>query len=389
MNGLQRGVLTLLKNAISEDVRPLPEDFDWEAAYRICEQHNLLPAMYSGILACGANPGEALMQKLFQRYCRAVQICARQTREIKRICDAFENGDIDYMPLKGCNMRPRYPKPELRLMGDADILIRLEQYEKIIPIMESLGFDRKQESDHELIWESPSLFLELHKRVIPSYNDDYFAYYGDGWHLASLRDGCRYAMNPEDELIYLITHFAKHYRDGGIGCRHVMDLWIYMGCFPSIDTKYLEQELEKLQLLTFWRNVKKLLQVWFEDGVSDDVTDLMTDYLFDSGSFGSEESRLISGELRYGKRTITALSGRFLYIFRALFRPVSMLKKEYPVLEKALWLLPLVWLIRPFRKVFVERTSLGFHKRNLQTIHHANITQRQQMLHQVGLDFNF
>ena len=45
------------------------------------------------------------------------------------------------MPLKGCNMKALYPSPELRVMGDADILIRVEQYDRIRPIIQSLGFE--------------------------------------------------------------------------------------------------------------------------------------------------------------------------------------------------------------------------------------------------------
>lgn len=389
MNGLQRGVLTLLKNAISEDVRPLPEDFDWKAASALINWHRLEPVIYAGVLACGAKPEKTLMQMLFQSYCRALQICERQNREIKRVCDAFEKEEIDYMPLKGCIMRPRYPKPELRQMGDVDILIRLEQYERIIPIMESLGFAFQYESDHELVWESSSLLLELHKWVIPTENRDYYGYFGDGWRLASVRDGSRYAMEPEDELVYLITHFAKHYRAGGIGCRHVMDLWVFLLTYPAIDMEYVEQELGKLQLLTFWHNTRRLIGVWFEDEAGDEVTDIMTDFIFDNGCFGTVDSQVISAEVRRGKDAAPVLRGRLLYSLRALFRPLSGLKKEYPILEKAPWLLPLVWLIRPFRKILFDRESVRVHKKNLRAVKRSNVAQRQQMLHQVGLDFNF
>ena len=40
---------------------------------------------------------------------------------------AEENG-IDYLPLKGYNLKKLYPKPELRTMGDADVLIRLADF---------------------------------------------------------------------------------------------------------------------------------------------------------------------------------------------------------------------------------------------------------------------
>ena len=64
---------------------------------------------------------------------------------------AFEKNGIAHMPLKGILMKQLYPRPDMRIMGDADILIRVEQYEKIKPLLEELGFAEKLESDHELI----------------------------------------------------------------------------------------------------------------------------------------------------------------------------------------------------------------------------------------------
>lgn len=39
---------------------------------------------------------------------------------------AFDAGGIDYMPLKGSILKDLYPRHEMRMMGDADILIRME-----------------------------------------------------------------------------------------------------------------------------------------------------------------------------------------------------------------------------------------------------------------------
>ena len=125
------------------------------------------------------------------------------------------------MLLKGTLLKEMYPKKELRAMGDADILIKTEQYDKIKPIMQGLGFEERTESDHELIWRKPQLLLELHKKLIPSYNKDYYAYFGDGWQLGKPNSNFphRFEMSDEDQMIYLFTHFAKHYRDAGIGIR--------------------------------------------------------------------------------------------------------------------------------------------------------------------------
>ena len=58
-------------------------------------------------------------------------------------------------------------------------------------------------------------------------------------------------MTPEDEFIYLFTHFAKHYRDGGIGCRYVVDLWVFLRNNPTMDPEKIKRELDKLQLREF------------------------------------------------------------------------------------------------------------------------------------------
>ena len=55
-----------------------------------------------------------------------------------------------------------------------DILIRPEQYDRIVPILEQLNFREKNETDHELVWIHDDLYLELHKRLIPSYNKDFY-----------------------------------------------------------------------------------------------------------------------------------------------------------------------------------------------------------------------
>ena len=148
-------------------------------------------------------------------------------------------------------------------MGDADILIRLEQYDRIRPILESQGFTEQTETDHELIWNDEELCLELHKHLIPSYNRDYYDYFGNGWQLAAADAHGRCAMDPEDTFIFLLVHFAKHYRDGGIGLRHITDLLVFRRAHPVMDEGYIRTALERLELTEFYRHICRLLDYWF------------------------------------------------------------------------------------------------------------------------------
>lgn len=389
MNVAQQGIIMLLKSAITGEELALPEGFDIEAAYPQIKRHHMITMIYDGAVRCGVSRQTPVMQKLFQSYCKAMLVSEGQMREIGRIFAAFDENGVDYMPLKGSKMKALYPKPELRIMGDADILIRMEQYEKIIPIMESLGFTAKLESDHELIWQSDSLYLELHKRLIPSYNEDFYAYFGDGWQMGKCKDGTRYSMTTEDEFIYLFTHFAKHFRDGGIGCRHVVDLWVYLRANPDMNEAMVRAELEKLQLLDFYGNIRRLIAVWFEDVPTDDKIEFITEFVFASGSWGQMGSGILSQAVKNAKHSMPGVSGRMQYILEHLFPSVEGVREKYTILKKAPWLLPAVWVYRPFYKLLVEPKTLKQHGKNLDTLSQENLETRQHLLNYVGLDYNF
>ena len=383
------GILTLLKSAIIQQKIALPEGFQLQDADDHFNRHHIASLIYEGALLCNIPQNDIRLLQLFQKYCKALQVSERQLRELERIYNAFEENGIDYMPLKGCKMKALYPKPELRNMGDADILIRTEQYDKIRSVRQSLQFTEGEETVHELVWKSDALYLELHKHLIPSYNRDFYGYFGEGWARAKLLRGTQYTMTPEDEFIFLFTHFAKHYRDGGIGCRHVVDLWVFLRSHPELDLDYIQTELKKLQLLDFYRNIRRLISTWFEDQESDSRTDFLTEFIFASGSFGQIENRVLSRAVRDANHSVLGFSGKLLYLWQTAFPGIKILREKYTILKKHPYMLPLVWLIRPFYKVLFEWRSLRQQQRNLAAFDEDGMENHQKMLHYVGLDYNF
>jgi len=387
MNTMQRGIITLLKSAVTEQALalPLPEDFDLTAAEPLIKRHHMVTLVYDGAARCGIPTQHPVMGRLFLHYCKAVQTSDRQMKALKRLFEAFEEQGIDYMPLKGSRMKALYPAPELRVMADADILIRTEQYAAARPILEALNFTEKAETDHEIVWQSGQLYLELHKRLIPTYNRDFYDYFGDGWDLAAAGTGHRFAMSPEAEWIYLFTHFSKHYRDGGIGCRHVVDLWVYRRANPDLKEEHIRTELKKLGLLTFYENICSLLAVWFEDREGNDLTDFLTEFIFSSGSWGEMETRVLAQTLQRTRWSSLGFSGKLTYLWKNVFPPLEMLRSKYTVLQKRPWLLPLVWLIRPFYKMLFERQSLRRKKQDMDLISQEKLQMQKQLLQFVGL----
>ena len=389
MKSNHRAIIQLMKSAITRQPEKLPEDFDLASQLELLKPHHMFPLIYDGAIRCGISRTAPVMQQLFPVYYKAMQKSDGQQRQIRRLREAFRQAEIDHMLLKGSRMKDLYPAPELRYMGDADILIREGQYEKIQVIMEELGYRFCQESDHELIWRHPELMVELHKHLIPSYNKDFYSHFGKGWQLAEAYEGSEYRMRQEDEWIFLFTHFTKHYRDGGIGCRYVADLWVWRRAHPRMDENYIRGVLEKIQLDTFYDHILGLIDYWFEDGAGAPVLDVITEFIFASGSWGQEETKVLSGAIRDAKHSVLGFSSRLMYLWKIAFPSVVNLRNKYKVLNKAPWLLPLVWLYRPFYKILFERRDLQRKSEHLETMSKENIRLHRQMLNLVGLDYNF
>ena len=385
MNTIQRGIITLMKSAVTEQALPLPEGFDLAEAYPVAKRHHMSTLLYDGAVRCGIDRGLPVMQKLFGEYCRLLMIGERQMSEVSRVFAAFDEAGIEYMPLKGCVMKARYPKPELRIMGDADVLIRMEQYDRIVPIMEKLGFKSKVGTDRELVWTSQGLYLELHKYLF-SMNHPHFAYFGDGWKLAAMHNGCRYEMRQEDEYIYILYHLMNHVRNGGIGCRHVLDLWVQYRSMQAPDDAYIASVLEMLHLTSFHDTLRKMQAVWFENAESDELSDLLTEFFFANGSWGNIDTRAITAVALKTERENKSEMNRFTYLCHVLFPNAVVLRAKYPVLQKAPWMLPLVWAYRPFYKLLHERKDVQRHMKGLSAVNKEDVDARRELFRMIGLE---
>ena len=389
MEILQQDIIKIVYSAITGEKQALSPDFDINAAAKIAKNHAIMPMFYYGALNCGVDNSLNAMQGLFMSTCQYISLTQQQIHSTNEIFSAFQKNGIDYMPLKGTLLRDMYPKTEMRSMCDADILIKTEQYDKIKPVMQELGFTETVESDHELIWKRKLVTIELHKRLMPSYNKDYYAYFGDGWQLGKAKDGTRYSMTDEDQMVYLFTHFAKHYRDGGIGIRHIVDLWVYRKNKPDLDEDYIKAQLEALMLYEFYVNILKTLSVWFDGQESDATTDFITSFIFSSGIYGTKEAHLFSQAVRLSKKAGSAKGVKLRKMWKLTFLPYNAMRKKYPVLEKAPILLPVMWVIRIFSVILFKSEKVKQQNQVMNKITDEGIDSYQQSLSFVGLDFNF
>lgn len=385
MNITQQGIITLLKSGVTGETLPLPEGFSLEEACTVIRKQGLVTLAYEGAVRCGISREAPAMKELFRDYYMALLRSERQMAKVNRLLQEFEEAGIDHLPFKGCIMKQLYPKPEMRLMGDADILIRLEQYEKIKPILVSLGFAMHVESDCELIWTCPDLYLELHKCMVQPSHKDYYGYFGDGWSRAMRLSGHRFGFSAEDMYVYLFMHFAKHYRSGGIGCRHVVDLWVFRQANPSMDQAYVNEELEKLQLQQFHENCVRVMELWFGCGQPDEVTDFITRRIFSGGVWGNAKDYHIFVELARVKDPGQIKNSRLQYVRHLVFPSLVQMQKKYPILQHLPFLLPAAWAVRGMAVLLCKREKLDRAIKTGNRISDEALTAHQEALRAVGL----
>lgn len=388
MNTIYQGLFTLVKSALTGQKLILPEDFTLEQAELLIRKQSLIPLVYPGAVLCGLDTKSELMQKYQMQYFRHLVISEKQMAAVRQVCETFEANGIDYMLLKGCNMKGRYPKPEMRGMGDADVLIRLDQYDKIKPLMAALQYKNTKESVYDYVWEKAELYLELHKRLYSPSQTLLCDYFGVGWEKAELQEGHRYAMPREVEFAYIFSHMAKHFRICGIGVRHFIDLYVFRNAYPDMDEKRIERIMNKLHMLDFYRNVIRTLEVWFEGRQSDEVTEMITEYTMSSGSFGTMENKLYYQELTKASQKKNVKNTKFRSLMGTLFPPLRLMQASYYILFKFPVLLPIFWPVRWVDVLIHRRKNIGRKLRLVGQMSDEKLLRREHAMNLMGMNFD-
>ncbi len=387
MEKLHRNLLSVIKLALTGESEPIDDDLDFKQIFNIGKTHQIIPLVFDGLYKAKGN-FEGFENFRNYTFC-LIRRDQNQLYYLKQIESLFNENSIDYMLLKGSSIKKYYPASEFRLMGDIDILIKEAQYENIKPLLIGMGLTKKVESDHEHIWTSSNgLVVELHKRLIPSYNDDYYSYYLNPWEKAIYRSNHSFSMSKEDEYIYIFTHLTKHYRDGGIGLRHLIDIWYFAMKHSLLNKTYIEKELNKLELLEFHNNIVDTLDVWFNGKESTELTDYITKRIIESGSFGLKEWHDKANAARTTARTDSASSAKAKAFLRLIFLPIEEMKKKFPVLEKLPILLPILWIVRWINAIFNKRKSITAEANKLNYIDDRVVDGYNRELEKVGLKFN-
>ena len=382
-----RNILNIIKSAVTKKEIEISDELPLNKLIEIANKHSIFTLVYYGLHNCGVCVDDGLKTQLTNIAIGGMCVSEQQLYYIKEISSQFDDNNVDYMLLKGSVLKHFYPQSELRRMGDIDILIKEAQYSKISKVLDDLGFSFKNESDHEIIWSKNNIVIELHKNLMPSYNKDLHKYFGNGWKRAVKTGKNSYTFSDDDMLIYIFSHFAKHYRDAGIGITHMCDLYVFLQA-KKTNEDYIRNELMALKLYDFYCNIKKTLDVWFENKDSDEITDYITTVIFNSGAYGLSENFIISCAVKGTKKFDNIILSKMYRICVKVFPSYKGMVTKYKLLNKFPVFLPLFWLIRLIG-IIRKRKDISKKLNDICAINSQQIKEYQAALNYVGLDYNF
>jgi hypothetical protein len=316
--------------------------------YRLAKKHDLAHVVSNFVYRNKIDIDQELRKRLQQEEIMSVYRHQQLKYAYGEICNAFDEAKIPYIPLKGAIVRPYYPYESMRTSCDIDILIREEDIQTAINVLETKQYICGKRNYHDVSLYAPNkIHLELHFNIQENM-DNLDAVLKDAWKYSVSAKGTQYTFSKEFFAFYTFAHMAYHFVSGGCGIRSLLDIWVIehkMG-ISHLCAKSL---LEKAGIYQFASEMSKLADRCFTHNDTDTFSDCVLKYIFKGGVYGSAENRVSVNKSK--------TDSFMIYALKRMFPPYKCMVISYPVLKKARYLLPICWVLRWIKAVFSGKSK--------------------------------
>lgn len=363
MNRNEQCLINILK-AYLNDEKLNNDIISLNDLYSFSKGHNLAPIVFSMIKEKEAQESDKKAYKTFQDgFYDAIVRYDMQKEIIGELTDLFEQNSIKYVFFKGAEIKEYYPTPELRVMGDVDVLIEKEQRDNVKALLTKNGFELITSNGPVYSYQKNDVLIEVHTKIISGKVGSANAeeYFENAINYAEFEGVCG-KLNPNYHFEYLLAHIAHHFWFYGAGVKLILDLAVMMKRY-DIDLNKVTNNLGEIHLDKFAKIIITICHKWFGIGKAYDVDTAETEsFLLSFGAFGNvgrNKSAVISRKaLEEGKNSDLAVKLGLLF-------PSYKKMKNIPYMtfmEGRPYLLPAGWIYRIFynykyRKDFVNNAT--------------------------------
>ena len=313
---------------------------------KLSKHHSTLALLYQAIMTTKAQVDEESLNKLEQYYLSNLRKCVLFDKEREAFYECLRTNQIEYLPLKGIVLKDYYPDPYTREFADNDILFEDRASLLVKNFFAKRGYDVKvyKKGVHDVYLKKPFFNFEIHRALFQESEDNAknVIYFKDYLSKAPLKENHEHYLKNEDFFIYFIAHTYKHYHVSGCGIRTLVDIYLFLKK-EQLDFNYVNQELEKLDLLEFSNSIINLSNKLFDNVPLNEEEDNILLFIASSGTYGTLAHSVDKGVKEKGKKG---------YMLQRIFPPYSFYKLSYPWAYKVPILIPFAWLGRAFRILF-------------------------------------
>ena len=247
-----------------KEVRILPyKGMDFAKVYKLADEKSVVGLVDVGLeYITDTKPVKKDVIPFISRTLKLEEKNTKMNRFLCTLTDKLRNVGVYSLLVKGQGIAQCYERPLLRACGDVDLLLDADNFEKAKAFLLPYATNVKSENASFECFIGPwklELHGILHTRLssridgfIDEVQNDTIA--GGKVRVWKNGDTDIYLPGVDNDVIFIFTHFLKHFYKGGLGLRQICDwcrlLWTYR---DKIDVALLTARLKEMRLMSEWK----------------------------------------------------------------------------------------------------------------------------------------
>ncbi len=300
MTKSQQVLISLLKKSLFNFEVEIPADVDWQEVYDEANFQSVIPLVYDATAGIDGIPQD-ILKKLKAHTIAVMFNNDKVVKAQSEICKLLEKNKINYCILKGLSVARYYNKPELRTLGDVDILVSKDEFKFVKGFLSQNGYELiDDEKNHfHCAFKKDEVIIELHFEMSDFPNTALCKELRkeldkatDRVEKAECMDLQFYSLNVLYQACSLLLHTERHITKDGIGLRQLIDF----GVFAKENSSVLTDEkniafLKQFGLFKLAIVCVDLFEKYFcESNIENEVSEKLIELSLKKGTFGSKQN---------------------------------------------------------------------------------------------------
>lgn len=379
MNRSQELVIKLLSHAIRGKKYELDtnEDINWNEIIEEADEHSVKGLIYTAIN--NTNYAQSMDKKIVDNFKKSTFFSGmyqiNHIKQVSKVLDELSQNQIRVVVLKGLIVREFYPNPEQRTMGDADIIVKYEDLDKVIYILEKFGYTAKKDKSHYHIEfeHKDNLAIEVHWTLGNGRFFDRVDLIEENiWQTCipvNIGGISAFSLSLEDMTLHLITHMVNHVKYTGFGIRQLCDLVALVEKRGHlINWDLFNKKVKESNILKFTSVIFNICNKLFNMEIPNEIyierideknMNIFIDEILSNGVFGKRHAHKKYATLSACNLNEEKNRNRYLNkVFYTIFGPIDTWGDKYNYAKKNNLLIPIAYIHKVSYGLFGNKFTL-------------------------------